>query len=75
MQKEIEKLVKQMRKINIFMYFFRNNPRYTNRFYHQFIQIVGYENYREMLSIKNEWDGARYSFDKMYGLLYAWQYN
>ena len=56
----------------IFMHFIRNNPIYTNRYYYSFIEIIGTEKYLRAAYIRNEWDSARYSFDKMYGLISAW---
>lgn len=72
MQKNLKTLRFRMRCVRIFHYFRRNNPRYTNCYYYRFIEIVGPEKYLCSPLVRNEWDGARYSFDKMYGLVSAW---
>ncbi len=72
MQKNLKMLRSRMRCVRIFHYFRRNNPRYTNRYYYRFIEMVGPEKYLHSPLVRNEWDAARYSFDKMYGLVSAW---
>ena len=57
----------------IFLHFIRNKPGFTYRYYYRFIEIVGPEKYFHSPMVRNEWDGARYSFDKMFGLVSGWK--
>ncbi|MBR6745671.1 MAG: hypothetical protein IKM00_10740 [Clostridia bacterium] len=64
---------REMRKCKNRFYFFRNNFRSTNYYYNKFIEIIGLENWKNLDSYyKSEWNSARYSFDRMYGLIRAW---
>ncbi len=72
MSDSLKKMKCSMRCTRIFLHFIRNKPGYTNRYYYRFIEMVGPEKYLCSPIVRNEWDGARYSFDKMYGLVCAW---
>lgn len=72
MQEKLNNLHRRMCCTRVLLYFLRNNPVYTYRYYYSFIEIVGPEMYLRSTCIRNEWDSARYSFDKMYGLISAW---
>ncbi len=71
--KKLESLYCHMRCTRIFMRFLRNNPRYTNRYYQKFIEIIGTDEYLKSPLVKLEWDSAKNSFDKMYGLVSSWR--
>lgn len=70
----IIKLKKQMRRVNRAFYFTRNNNKNKYRFYNGFISVFGYDAYKNEVSadVRNSWDSASNSFDKMFGLLLAW---
>ena len=72
---DLTTLFSSMKKDLILFYFFRNNSRFTNRYYYRFISVIGAETYHSLDSVKYEWESARYSFDKMYGLVAAWKDN
>lgn len=72
MSDSLRKMKCNMRCTRIFLHFIRNKSGYTNRYYYRFIEIVGPEKYFCSSIVRNEWDGARYSFDKMYGLISVW---
>lgn len=72
MIEKLEKLRSCMRFDRLCFYFTRNNPAHTNRYYCRFIEIIGPERYLCSPFVRNEWEGARYNIDKMYGLICAW---
>lgn len=72
MHTKLKKMYFSMRCTYFFLCFMRNKPSYTNRYYYRFIEIVGPEQYLRSPLVRNEWDSARYSFDKMYGLVSVW---
>lgn len=68
------KMHKEMKGCKIKWYFFRNNFRSTNYYYNKFIEIIGLEAWKKLDPYyKSEWNSARYSFDRMYGLIRAWR--
>ena len=73
MKERINKLWHSMVFKRCLCFFTRNNPIHTNRYYYWFIEIVGSERYLNSPLVRNEWDTARYSFDKMYGLIAEWR--
>lgn len=73
MKEKINKLWHSMVFKRWLFFFTRNNPIHTNRYYYRFIEIVGSERYLSSPLVRNEWDGARCSFDKMYGLVAEWR--
>lgn len=70
----IKKLKTQMRRVNRFFHFTRNNSKNRFRFYNGFIAVFGYDTYKNDVyaDVRNAWDSAQNSFDKMFGLLLAW---
>ena len=72
MKEKLKKLRCTMKCKRFFFYFTRNNPVHTYRCYCRFIEIIGPEKYLRSPLVRNEWEAARYSFDKMYGLVAAW---
>ena len=71
---EIKDLFYSMLRVNIFFHFTRNRKKHTELFYQRFIAIIGAENYDRLLPlVRNSWEGARYDFDRMYGLTKAWK--
>ena len=64
---------RKMPLTDIFFYFTRNNPRNINKFSQLFISLIGYENREKLIpEIRNQWENSSNSFDKMYGLIRAW---
>lgn len=72
MLKSLKALRQRMNRTRIFLHFIRNSTGYTMRYHYMFIEIVGAEKYFRTPLVRNEWHGARNSFDKMYGLVSAW---
>lgn len=72
MENKLKALKKEMRSTLAFAFFFRNNPMFVNRYYQMGIDAVGRKKYQNLPLVRNEWEGARNSFDKMYGLVCAW---
>lgn len=72
-KKELKILFHKMRFVLVVFYYFRNNSRFTNRYYYRFISAIGAKNYHSSLTMKYEWESARHSFDRMYGLLAGWK--
>ncbi|MBE6686187.1 MAG: hypothetical protein E7591_03050 [Ruminococcaceae bacterium] len=69
-----EKICREMNVIHYVLFFFRNNPEFRTRYYHEFIKWVGYDNWDEVLpEIRNSWESARNSFDKLHGLARAFK--
>ena len=67
------KLLTHMRVRKVFRYFSRNHLRHTSYYYNKFIEIIGLETWEKLHSYyKSEWNSARYSFDRMNGLLASW---
>ena len=60
-------------KINQWCHFSRNNPRTVNYFYNWLIGLFGYDNWEKgSAPLKRQWESAKYSFDRMYGLVKGW---
>lgn len=65
-----ERLLNKARRINWLLHPSRNNPRHRYVLYHGFISWVGTENWERVRpEIKNCWESASNSFDKLLGLL------
>lgn len=74
MQAAIKKMSRCMFWRNLLLHPTRNSLRHTNKYYHRFIGIIGKENYDALdPALKNAWEGAKNSFDAMYGLAAAWK--
>ncbi len=70
-----ERLLNKGRRINWLLHPLRNNPRHRYALYHGFISWVGAENWgRVRLEIKNSWESASNSFDKLLGLLKVYRF-
>ncbi len=69
-KKSLTKLKRSMAFTNLFFHLVRNNPRHREQYYFGLIAIVGYENWKGMPdTIRMNWESARLSFDKMYGMV------
>lgn len=67
---KIHTLRRRMRCTNFWLHLVRNNPRHRDRYYFELISIVGYENWSKVNDIiRMNWESARLSFDKMYGMV------
>lgn len=74
---EAEKLVNSLNKLkrgmdctNFWFHLIRSNPRHREQYYFGFIAIVGYENWKKLPEmIRVNWESARLSFDRMYGMV------
>ena len=67
---EIKYLRRRMRCTNFFFHLVRNNPRHREQYYFALIAIVGYEKWGNINEdIRMNWESARLSFDRMYGML------
>ncbi len=75
MTETLKKLHKRMIGTNWFLHPFRNNPRFTVFYYNYLIDAPGLDIYQKSTYAKIEWDAAKFSFDKMYGLVAAWKNN
>lgn len=63
-------LRRRMKLTNIWFHPVRNNPRHRDQYYFGLIPIVGYENWQKVNdTIRMNWESARLSFDKMYGMV------
>ena len=63
-----------MIRTKIGLYFLRNNLRIKTYYYNRFIEIIGLETWKNLDSYyKNSWNEAKNSFDRMYGIIKAWQ--
>lgn len=72
----IAELRKKMWRTNFWFHFVRNNPRHRDQHYARLIAAVGYENWRYVEpTLRMSWESARNSFDKMYGLIKAFDAN
>ena len=71
---KLKKLLRYMRCRKVFFYFGRNHIRHTNYYYNKFIEIIGLDTWENLAPYyKHEWNSARNSFDRMNGLISAWQ--
>lgn len=69
-KKSLKELKRGMDRTNFFFHLIRNNPRHREQYYFGFIAIVGYENWKRLPeAIRVNWESARLSFDKMYGMV------
>ncbi len=69
-KRSLKKLKRHMALTNIFFHLVRNNPRHREQYYFGFIAIVGFDNWKRMPDvIRMNWESARLSFDKMYGMV------
>lgn len=60
----------QMERTNFWFHLVRNNPRHREQYYFALIAIVGYENWKNVNdTIRMNWESARLSFDRMYGMV------
>ena len=68
--KSPKEICAKARKINRWFHFTRNNPRNRYYLYNEFKNWVGADKWGEVLpEIKNSWEAASNSFDKLYGLI------
>lgn len=73
--KSLSVLFKDMRRVKWCFHFTRNNPNHTKRFYHELINIVGYDNWQGIRhDIRQSWEEAANRFDMQYGLVKSWYY-
>ena len=74
---ELSKIIdmrKSGRFINCLCHFTRNNPRTTGYYYNWLVSLFGADNWATgKASFKQQWEDAKYSFDRMYGLVKGWQ--
>ena len=62
-------IYKQMRTVNKWFHFTRNNPRNCDYFYFLLIDSIGADKWKTLNDdIKNEWKKGKDSFDRLYGL-------
>ena len=55
---------------NVVFHLVRNNPRHREQYYFALIAMVGYENWKNVNdTIRMNWESARLSFDRMYGMV------
>ena len=55
---------------NVKYHFVRNNPRHREQYYFALIAMVGYDNWKYIdPTIRMNWESARLSFDRMYGMV------
>ena len=60
----------QMERTNFWFHLVRNNPRHREQYYFALIAIVGYENWKNVNdTVRMNWESARLSFDRMYGMV------
>lgn len=72
-QGKLEPMKKEGKKINKWCHFSRNNPRTVYYYYNWLIGLFGYDNWEKGNALfKRQWESAKYSFDKMYGLVKGW---
>lgn len=71
----LKALFRRMRCTNWFLHPFRNNPRFTSFYYNYLINAPKLKIYQNSTYAKIEWDAAKFSFDKLYGLVAAWKKN
>lgn len=67
-------LHKRGRTINMWFHFTRNNSRTTEYYYNWLVSLFGADNWATgNASFKQQWENAKNSFDRMYGLIKGWQ--
>ena len=55
---------------NVVFHLVRNNPRHREQYYFALIAMVGYENWKNVNdTVRMNWESARLSFDRMYGMV------
>lgn len=63
-------LRRRMWHTNFWFHLVRNNPRHREQYYFALIAMVGYENWKNIdPTIRMNWESARLSFDRMYGMV------
>ncbi len=68
--REIKLLRLRMGFTNFFFHLVRNNPRHREQYYFALIAIVKYEKWTNIKeNIRMNWESARLSFDRMYGMV------
>lgn len=66
----LKKLKRGMDCTNFWFHLIRSNPRHREQYYFGFVAIVGYENWKKLPEmIRINWESARLSFDRMYGMV------
>ena len=72
--RDLSVIYKRGRTINMLCHFTRNNPRTTSYYYNWLIGMFGFENWAEgNAPFKQQWEDAKNSFDRLYGLIKGWQ--
>lgn len=60
----------RMERTNFWFHLVRNNPRHREQYYFALIAMVGYENWKNIdPTVRMNWESARLSFDRMYGMV------
>ncbi len=63
-------LRRRMWHTNVWFHLVRNNPRHREQYYFALIAMVGYENWKNVdPTLRMNWESARLSFDRMYGMV------
>ena len=74
---ELSKIIdmrKSGRFINCLCHFTRNNPRTTEYYYNRLVSLFGADVWNQANApFKLQWENAKYSFDRMYGLVKGWR--
>ena len=74
---ELSKIIdmrKSGRFINCLCHFTRNNPRTTEYYYNRLVSLFGADDWNQANApFKLQWENAKYSFDRMYGLVKGWR--
>ena len=74
---ELSKIIdmrKSGRFINCLCHFTRNNPRTTEYYYNRLVSLFGADVWNQANApVKLQWENAKYSFDRMYGLVKGWR--
>lgn len=67
---DLKKLYWKAWRLNYLWHPFRNNPRNANAIYYGLKYCVGLENWKKINpDVRNSWDSAVFSFDKLFGQL------
>lgn len=67
-----KRICRSMGRVQRWLYFFRNNPRFRARYYHELIAWVGYDRWKYVVpEVRNTWESSRNSFDRLLGLAVA----
>lgn len=67
---DLKKLYWKAWRLNYLWHPFRNNPRNANAIYYGLKYCVGLENWEKINpDVRNSWDSAVFSFDKLFGQL------